>query len=162
MKHPGYTDASGSFDNDVMVIKLYGWSSKHQVVRLNQDQNIPIDNEDLHVAGWGVVNTATEQTADKLKDVSVYYMTNEECKSKTGRIEGYTQLFTLKNKITDNMMCALDVGEDACQGGEYFGVRNFRMQLSLDPSSYLNGVLISVLFSRFWRAISSKEELCSS
>jgi len=25
-------------------------------------------------------------------------------------------MYSLKNKITDNMMCAADVGEDACQG----------------------------------------------
>jgi secreted trypsin-like serine protease len=115
LKHPNYKDAAGSFDNDFMVIKLYGWSEK-QVVRINFNTNSPKNDEDLFVAGWGVVNTDTKQSATKLKEVSVNYMTNAECKTKKNYIPGYSQIFSLQNKISDNMLCAIDSGEDACQG----------------------------------------------
>lgn len=113
--HPQYKDASGSFDNDFMVIKLYGWS-EFDTVRLNFNPNVPSAFEELYVAGWGVISTTTQETADKLKEVSVNYMTNEECKNKKGYVAGFSQIYSFQNKITDNMMCAIDVGEDACQG----------------------------------------------
>ena len=78
LKHPSYKDAAGSFDNDFMLMKLWGWSPGRQVVKINANKAIPAyDNEQLHVMGWGVSNTATQETAPKLKEVSVDYMTND-------------------------------------------------------------------------------------
>lgn len=116
VNHPQYKDATGSFDNDFMIAKLYGWSKK-QTIAINKDPSIPsLNNEELHVMGWGVVDTATKEPADKLKDVSVNYMSNDECRSRKGKLDGSSQMFTLQGRITSNMMCAADTGEDACQG----------------------------------------------
>ena len=114
--HPGYTDATGSFDNDFMLVKLYGWSMDSILANINSDPSVPTSEEELYVTGWGVVNTETKEVAGELEEVSVNYMSNVECKAKKGWVEGYTQKYTLENQITTNMMCALDEGEDACQG----------------------------------------------
>lgn len=118
LQHPTYKDAAGSFDNDFLVIKLFGWSSDGNVARINSNPNIPQNQEEVYVAGWGVVNTNTDKTADRLKEVSVNYMTNDVCRSKKGNIQGYNQMFSLSNKISGNMMCALDDGEDSCKQEE--------------------------------------------
>jgi len=115
VKHPQYRDATGSYDNDFMIAKLWGWSEK-QVASINKDASLPNSGEQLHVMGWGVTDTDTKQPADKLKDVSVDYMGNVECRNKKGSLDGFSQIFTLQDRITGNMMCAADAGEDACQG----------------------------------------------
>ncbi len=116
VKHPQYKDAAGSFDNDFMIAKLYGWSKK-QTIAINRDASTPgTSGDELHVMGWGVMDTTTKQPSDNLKDVSVNYMSNNECRSKKGKLEGFSQTFTLEGRITGNMMCAADLGEDACQG----------------------------------------------
>lgn len=115
VKHPQYKDSTGSFDNDFMIAKLWGWSEK-QLASINKDAGLPSSGEQLHVMGWGVTDTNTKQPADKLKDVSVNYMDNAACRNKKGSLDGFSQIFTLKDRITGNMMCAADTGEDACQG----------------------------------------------
>lgn len=116
LNHPGYTDAAGSFDNDFMLVKLYGWSTDRILANINSNPSVPANADELYVTGWGVVDNETKEVAEQLKEVSVNYMSNLECKAKTGRPQGYTQIFTLDDKITPNMMCALDEGEDSCQG----------------------------------------------
>ena len=46
-------------------------------------------------------------------EVSVNYITNEECKGKKGMLSGYDTIFSLEDKITSNMLCASDKNEDA-------------------------------------------------
>lgn len=118
--HPRYQTSNSlvsSMDNDFMLIKLYGWSSEvDKPIELNTKPDIPIVDENCDVVGWGVTDTVTDETSDILKEVSVNVMTNAECSKKKGKMDGFSQLFSLEGKITGNMLCAADDGEDACQG----------------------------------------------
>ncbi len=96
-----------------MIIKLYGWSKK-TAVALNTEPEIPMAQEELSVMGWGVADVVNKLQSEELKEVTVNYMPNNECRTKTGYIGG--KKISLIGRITNNMMCAQDENEDACQG----------------------------------------------
>ena len=60
------------------------------------------------VAGFLVLLTLV-----MLIDVSVNYITNNDCKQKKGMLSGYNSIYSLEDKITANMLCAFDNNEDA-------------------------------------------------
>ena len=114
--HPDYVDQGqpgAAFDNDFMIIKLYGWSEQ-KTIKLNRDPDIPKLREELTVMGWGVADNANKLPSEILKDVTVNALTNTQCKNRSGYLG--MQAVSFMNKITDNMMCAEDADEDACQG----------------------------------------------
>jgi len=106
--------AGASMDNDFMIIKIYGWTNNNPV-RVNKDSNVPAkENDELTVMGWGVTNEATGAFSSILKEVTVNYMTNKKCEQAEGFADG--SVFSIKDEITSNMLCAKDLNEDACQG----------------------------------------------
>ena len=106
--------AGASMDNDFMIIKIYGWTNNNPV-RVNKDSNVPAkENDELTVMGWGVTNEATGAFSSILKEVTVNYMTNKKCAQAKGLADG--SVFSIKDEITSNMLCAKDLNEDACQG----------------------------------------------
>ena len=114
--HPDYVDHGKpgiAFDNDFMIIKLYGWS-KQGLVKLNTKPQVPQNDEELTVAGWGVADNVSKQPSEVLKEVTVNAMSNRQCRSKNGYLNG--QLVSFIGRISENMLCAEDVDEDACQG----------------------------------------------
>ncbi len=114
--HPGYVDKNrpgAAFNNDFMLVKLYGWSKK-ATVELNLKPDIPKVNTELTVMGWGVADNTHKLPSEELKEVSVNAMSNNICRSRSGFIGG--KKISLMGRITDNMMCAQDTDEDACQG----------------------------------------------
>ncbi len=101
------------YDNDFMIIKVYGWS-KYNPIRLSSKKNIP-SNTELSVMGWGVSNLANKISSGVLKEVTVNALTNYQCKLHEGFYTGPNKV-SYKHKITPNMLCAKDDYEDACQG----------------------------------------------
>ncbi len=116
MTHPNYVDQDKPgviFDNDFMIIKLYGWSKKTPVV-LNDVPNVPKIAQELTVMGWGVADNVNKLQSEVLKDVTVNALSNSQCRAKNGYLG--TQLVSFLGRITNNMLCAQDENEDACQG----------------------------------------------
>ena len=70
INHPNFNDDAssvGSFDNDFMLVKIYGFSRK-STISLNSDPSIPsLEDDQLHVMGWGVDNVVSKSTSDVLK-----------------------------------------------------------------------------------------------
>ena len=76
--------------------------------------------------GWGDAHPSDGITAlaDELMETEVFVISNEECQASTGTIGGMEFLgWTIGgydavygDSITENMVCAEDVGEDSCQG----------------------------------------------
>ncbi len=113
--HPKYEEDKGiQLNNDFLIIKLYGISS-HSIAKINGNPNIPRNEGDsLTVMGWGVINSKTNEMATELQEVEVKYISNKNCKKISGYLEGHK--FSLKDSISDAMICAKDDQEDACQG----------------------------------------------
>ena len=95
-------------NNDFLILQLSGESRK-PVIKLNQNPNVPSINEELHVIGLGDIraNPNQYQAAKRLQEVTVRYVSNEECQ----RISLYPQ-----HLLDSTNMCAIDEGEDACGG----------------------------------------------
>jgi secreted trypsin-like serine protease len=68
INHPSF-QGSNDFDNDFMLLKLYGWSLK-KVVTLNKDPNVPANGDELTIIGYGKDNMETTTSAGKLKGTS--------------------------------------------------------------------------------------------
>ena len=114
--HPGYVDKNkpgAAFNNDFMIIKLYGWSKK-ATLQMNTDPVMPKANKELTVMGWGVADNINKLPSEVLKEVTVNAMTNNQCRTRNGFIGG--KKVSLLGRITNNMLCAQDKNEDACQG----------------------------------------------
>ena len=109
-------------DNDVALLILER-PSVHPIVQINNDQNIPIDGEELTVMGWGDIDDhpTVKETSDELRETDVWYLVNNKCEQSKGIIKtssGYQEA-TYNGELTDNMLCARDnIGtvSDACQG----------------------------------------------
>jgi hypothetical protein len=80
------------------------------LVKLNNDASLPAEGDDVKVMGWGVTNTNTGSLSDVLMEVDVSVVTNEKCDASSDGSDSY------EGQITENMLCAMDKGEDSCQG----------------------------------------------
>lgn len=102
-------------DNDYMLVILdHAPEANVDLVRVASDE---VDvGTSVTVMGWGDTHISSniQQLADRLMEVEVETISNEECDESEGKIGGWTDSY--KDEITDNMICAKDSGEDACQG----------------------------------------------
>eukprot|EP00521_Asterionellopsis_glacialis_P011232 CAMPEP_0195294664 /NCGR_PEP_ID=MMETSP0707-20130614/15666_1 /TAXON_ID=33640 /ORGANISM="Asterionellopsis glacialis, Strain CCMP134" /LENGTH=617 /DNA_ID=CAMNT_0040355701 /DNA_START=142 /DNA_END=1995 /DNA_ORIENTATION=+ len=96
---------------DYLLVKLSG-KSTHEPVRLNVNRNVPEDNQELTVMGWGVDNVNSKTSVPVLSTATVNYERNEECKQS----QSSQSSFSYEPYLRDHMMCAWDHGEDSCQG----------------------------------------------
>ena len=113
--HPKYNDKTT--DNDFNLVFLSRpTKQKVSLVNINDNSNSPKVGEEVYVMGWGdtAADDYTQKLADKLQDVSVNVISNSDCDDSEGQIGGWYDSY--KNQISDNMLCARDNGEDACQG----------------------------------------------
>jgi hypothetical protein len=110
--HEGYDDIAT--DNDFMLIFLATsvdlMEGQVGLVRLNNDPILPAAADIVAVMGWGVVDTETGKLSDALMEVDVDVITNKDCETSSDGTDNYT------DQITDNMLGAMDMGEDLCQG----------------------------------------------
>ena len=101
--------SSGSSD-DIMLLKLcqpsqLAISGTVKTIALNDDPNVPTDNQVLTVTGWGATSEGGSLAAN-LQMVNVNYISQQQC----GTI--------YNNALSETMMCAgvMEGGKDACQG----------------------------------------------
>ena len=117
--HPQYNTNNNRFDvmliqlelddNDQDVLEGILSEQENPFVRLNDNPNFPINNQDLAVIGWGV--TEDDEYPPILQEVDVAYIPNQVCRTIRD-----SKGFMLGNWITPDSMCAGSNGKDACQG----------------------------------------------
>ncbi|KAL3809341.1 hypothetical protein ACHAXA_003230 [Cyclostephanos tholiformis] len=120
--HPNYNGETALVDNDFMLLFLDGPSAA-KTVKLNSYASVPTIGQDVWTVGWGDTDIANDYDSDTtydqsispiLNQIEVQVLSNEDCDSSGGYIgDNY---FEYTGYITDNMLCAQDDGQDACQG----------------------------------------------
>jgi trypsin len=113
--YPKYNDKTTDGDFNLVFLKN-PTTQKVSLVNINDDSNSPQVGDEVHVMGWGdtTADDYTQKLADKLMEVSVNVISNQDCDASKGQIGGWVDSYN--GQISDNMICARDNGEDACQG----------------------------------------------
>ncbi len=127
--HPEYNEGS-SFNNDIAIIELVETVNSPAVTLLDLDTSnqLALANSPVTVIGWGNVNAygpedevPANSQPDKLRQVELSLLSNEECKNKLA--QAYTDLEGIDYSpnqvgITDSMICAefSSGGKGSCQG----------------------------------------------
>ena len=102
--HENYGD---NYVNDLMIVKLGGSvdTSIYPIISINTDGSAPASGDPLTTMGWGqTIAGSSGSMAKTLNEVEVSAISQSACQSMYG---GYLQ---------DNMLCAMDPGQDSCQG----------------------------------------------
>ncbi len=118
--HPDYDPMTA--DNDFMLIFLNATVTTNvEFVKLDsafQSSNASLQSHSsrLTVMGWGDITASDDvfEMSKVLMETEVNLITNEKCASSNGTIYGMETNY--HDQITENMLCAKDVGEDSCQG----------------------------------------------
>lgn len=101
--HPGYNDRTTN--NDFMVLKLSRKTTAGTPVKINSSSSSPQDGQKVVVMGFGVTNESTQQTSNKLMEVTVNVVSDADCRKAYG------------NEVTaSTMICAASRSKDSCQG----------------------------------------------
>jgi len=115
LPHPNYNLFTD--DNDFMLLFLRDSSPQDATfVKLNSNTNFPADGEPVTVMGHGLTDPDGFEANEKLLEVEVNIVSNEECRESEGYVDNTFGYESYDDYITDNMLCAADVGEDSCQG----------------------------------------------
>lgn len=111
--HPSFKSDGVVTNFDIMLLFLEGNMNVNNTwVKLNSDISVPVANQSVTVMGWGKtdVNDFFNHGSDVLMNVEVNVVPNDECQ----KSEAYGQSYS--NLVTENVLCARDVGQDSCQG----------------------------------------------
>ena len=109
LPHPNYNGENAIPDNDFMLLFLEGPSTADNVMtaNLNSYASVPTVGQDVWATGWG-------DTDEVLMQIEVQVVSNEACEASGAYIDG--SYLTFNDLITDNMLCAMDDGQDVCRG----------------------------------------------
>lgn len=108
--HPHYLVADTYLENDVLLMKIKGNSTK-KVIRLNKDEAVPPKSNSLTVVGWGALDAYGTIMANELQKVNLHYVSNADCVNKWK-----------VPYVTDAMMCAMDLDDDSKVEDSCYGV----------------------------------------
>jgi len=135
LPHPGYDPTTK--DNDFMLLFLKNTAPQDAVfVKLNRDPNVPAAGDYVTVMGHGDIapDEWNVTLSMDLLEVEINVESNEECAKSYGYDESEfwswfaaffdfirvwlpsTREWEGEITITENMLCAADIGEDSCQG----------------------------------------------
>jgi secreted trypsin-like serine protease len=127
--HPEYNQGS-AFNNDIALIELVEAVNNAAVTLLDDEtsRQLALANNSATVIGWGNINaygpndeSPPNSQPDKLRQVELSLLTNEQCKNKLAQaytdLEGINYLPSQVG-ITDSMICAESLGGEkgSCQG----------------------------------------------
>lgn len=106
----GYNDGMrfNGVSHDFMLLKLDGMSTK-TVVSLETNSTSPVDDQELYLMGFGDINANPNiyVEPDRLFEVTLNYLSNEECAS--------SSIYPLR-LLPSETLCATDQRQDGCQG----------------------------------------------
>ena len=104
-------------------------------VKLNDNPVVPSNGVNVTVIGHGLTDPNGIAISEDLLEVDVNIVSNQKCSESEGYYEYYSwwgetiqEYGSLDGMITDNMLCAMDHGEDACQG-KFFACLHFMFQM---------------------------------
>lgn len=111
--HPQYK--SSGTDNDFNLIFL-SRSVDADFVRLNSNGTTPEEGDSVTVMGWGdtVASNSYALLSSTLREVELKVVSNQNCARSDGYVGRYFDSYN--GRITGNMLCAKDLGQDSCQG----------------------------------------------
>jgi trypsin len=114
--HPQYNPRTTDNDFNIVVLDKPADMSKAKLVKLNSNKNYPAVGQEVTVIGFGDTNPSdyVSDLSDRLMEVTVNCISNDDCDDSRGTIGGYSDSY--RGQITKNMLCARDDNEDACQG----------------------------------------------
>lgn len=113
--HPDYNLYRGD-DNDFGLIVLPNRTQQNDtLIQLNQDDDLPVDEQLLTYFGWGVTsqNDTDPPTSDVPLEIEAAVISNEKCSMVNGLYMERNE--TYNGYITDNMICTLAADKDSCQ-----------------------------------------------
>lgn len=106
----GYHDRTkfNGVSHDFMLLKLDGMATK-PVVTLAANNSTPVDEQELYLMGFGDINANPDiyVKPDRLFEVTLNYLSNEDCSS--------TSIYPLR-LLPKDTLCATDRRQDGCQG----------------------------------------------
>jgi len=108
ISHPNYRDISINYDYMVMKLDRPVDTNIYPPIRLNSQRNIPINNAELTVIGFGALSEGGSTTPPKLQQVNVNYINSVTCNQRN----------SYNGDVKDStMFCAgTGGGKDSCQG----------------------------------------------
>jgi len=110
--HEEYDDTTTDYDFMLVFLATPAELVENEVglIRVNDDPSLPAPGDVVTVIGWGVTDTETGSLSKVLMEVDVDVISNEDCEMSSDGTDSYN------HQITENMLCAMDKGEDSCQG----------------------------------------------
>lgn len=111
--HPEYN--WGTTDHDFMVLILERPTTEDVDLVKPGREIVPVGSA-VSVLGWGDTAASDDELlmSYDLRTTEVFVISNEVCEQSSGDIGGMQDNY--HDQITENMVCAKDVGEDSCQG----------------------------------------------
>ncbi|PQK09513.1 hypothetical protein BB8028_0001g15830 [Beauveria bassiana] len=106
--HPGFT--MEGLDNDVALLRLsppINKSANIDFVKMPQKNSDPQEGTKT-VAGWGYLREQVPVSPEDLRQVSFPLIPRDQCNQRVQSLTG--------KRITENMICAGNVGQDSCSG----------------------------------------------
>jgi len=111
--HPQYSSSGTNNDFNLIFLRR---SADADIVSLNPNNGVPNEGDSVTVMGWGdtVASNSYTQLSNTLREVEVKVVSNKNCERSKGYAGGFYNSY--QGAISDNMLCAKDIGEDSCQG----------------------------------------------
>jgi trypsin len=119
LPHPKYDNTT--VDNDFMLLFLHHPAPPDAAfVKLNSNPNVPAAGDHVTVMGHGDTDPDSTiiELGMELLEIEVKVVSNEECEQSEGYFEykGALKYGSLEGMISNNMLCAKDMGKDSCKG----------------------------------------------
>jgi secreted trypsin-like serine protease len=102
--HPRYDEPTFAYDIMLLILERAPTRAV-EYMRISKNPAMIRARQDLVAVGWGVTSPDDDAIAQVLQQVTLQYVTNDQCKM------AYS-----KDKITEDMLCTLAPNKDHCFG----------------------------------------------